>query len=104
MQLGCCEQECTLSVHVILMIVLSLISHIYIPGVQIRTIGHTGEGNCTCDHDDDAINFFCPVTGHWSWVTLVAYSPDGKHVVSVSDDGGVRIWDSATGKEVSAVV
>jgi WD40 repeat protein len=43
----------------------------------------------------------CTLTGHSNKVTSVAYSPDGKHVVSGSDDKTVKIWDSSTGKEVS---
>ena len=34
----------------------------------------------------------------------VAYSPDGKHIVSRSDDKTVKIWDSTTGEEVSVLV
>ena len=34
----------------------------------------------------------------------VAYSPDGKHIVSGSYDKTVKIWDSTTGKEVSVLV
>ena len=37
-------------------------------------------------------------------VTSVAYSPDGKHIVSGSGDKTVKIWDSSTGKEVSVLV
>ena len=34
----------------------------------------------------------------------VAYSPDGKHIVSGSDDRTVKVWDAQTGKEVSVLV
>ena len=43
----------------------------------------------------------CTLTGHSDWVRSVAYSPDGKHIVSGSDDKTVKVWDSQTGKEVS---
>ena len=42
------------------------------------------------------------LTGHSNSVNSVAYSPDGKHIVSGSGDRTVRIWDAATGKEVSS--
>ena len=75
--------------------------------MQIRTIGHTCTGSCICKKEKFLsawrfeFNPQCPVTGHSNKVTSVAYSPDGKHIVSGSDDKTVKIWDSSTGKEVS---
>ena len=42
----------------------------------------------------------CTLTGHSKNVSSVAYSPDGKHIVSGSWDNTVKVWDSQTGKEV----
>lgn len=36
--------------------------------------------------------------GHTSWVYSAEYSPDGKYIVSASNDNTIRIWDSSTGK------
>ena len=46
----------------------------------------------------------CTLTGHSHYVNSVAYSPDGKHVVSGSFDNTVKVWDSQTGKEVNVLV
>ena len=35
--------------------------------------------------------------GHSSWVTAVAWSPDGHHILTASADGTARIWDATTG-------
>jgi WD40 repeat protein len=43
----------------------------------------------------------CTLRGHSDWVRSVAYSQDGKLIVSGSHDRTVRIWDAATGEEVS---
>ena len=45
----------------------------------------------------------CTLTGHSGSVLSVAYSPDGKHIVSGSLDKTVKVWDSQTGKEVNVL-
>ena len=46
----------------------------------------------------------CTLTGHSGSVWSVAYSPDGKHIVSGSWDRTVKIWDAQSGEEVRVVV
>jgi WD40 repeat protein len=36
--------------------------------------------------------------GHTSGVTSVAYSPDGSHIVSGSEDNTIRVWNPTTGQ------
>ena len=43
----------------------------------------------------------CTLTGHSHYVNSVAYSPDGKHLVSGSYDNTVKVWDAQTGEEVN---
>jgi WD40 repeat protein len=42
--------------------------------------------------------------GHRGPANTVAYSPDGKWLVTGSDDGAIRIWDSAAGKLVRVLL
>ena len=40
--------------------------------------------------------------GHTSTVNSASFSPDGKYIVSASDDNTVRIWDAKTGQQVGS--
>ena len=46
----------------------------------------------------------CKVEGHAGEVNAIAFSPDGTRVVSGSFDKLVKVWDAATGAEVSRFV
>jgi WD40 repeat protein len=41
--------------------------------------------------------------GHTDWVTSIAFSPDGRRIVSGSEDKSVRVWDSSTGETLEVL-
>jgi len=73
--------------------------------LQILTIGHTHTGNCSCTSTPRFVvyttNPDCTVAGHANHVLSVAFSSDGKRVVSGSRDTLVKIWNAETGAKVN---
>lgn len=49
---------------------------------------------------DQATNQETELTGHTDTITALAFQPDGKHFASASFDNTLRLWDSATHKQV----
>lgn len=39
--------------------------------------------------------------GHSGWVNYATFSPDGKYIVSASNDSTIRIWDTTNGNQVN---
>ena len=46
------------------------------------------------------VNELCTLTGHISGVSDVAFSPDGKQILTGSCDKTAKVWDAETGKEL----
>jgi len=69
---------------------------------QMLTIGHTRKGSCICGKFGGFVQVdpLCPVSGHDGSVLSVSFSPDGKRIVSGSEDCTVKIWSAETGAEV----
>ena len=42
------------------------------------------------------------LVGHTDWVMSVAFSQDGKRIVSGSSDNTIRVWNADTGEVISA--
>src|SRR5438067_6825826 len=54
-------------------------------------------------HAGDAAAPVATLKGHTETVYGIAFTPDGRQVVTGSFDKTVRIWDAATGKEIKVL-
>lgn len=51
---------------------------------------------------EDRLEPLAVLEGHSKQVNAIAFSPDSRRLASASHDGAIRIWDTATGRPVSA--
>ncbi|GAK64824.1 dynein regulator [Moesziomyces antarcticus] len=58
----------------------------------------TGSRDKTIKIWDSAGQCLKTLTGHDNWVRGLAFSPNGKNLLSVSDDKTMRVWDLKTGR------
>ena len=65
-----------------------------LPPHRPYTIEAEGALRTAIQHNDAILR------GHTSSVESASFSPDGKRIVSISDDNTIRIWDSQTGKQI----
>ena len=68
---------------------------------KLAAIGH---GRLVKMWDADANRDIRNLVGHTANVTAVAMTADGRLVVSGGEDGILKIWDSATGREIASLV
>ena len=70
---------------------------------QIATLGHNSEGSCICKPRPESacvVDPNCTAFGHETTVKTVAWSPNSKLILSLSNDNFVKIWDAGTGAQV----
>ena len=62
--------------------------------------GHSRDNpECTCNHGPYEANPQCPVRGHSSGVSSVAFNQEGTLLASSCNDKTVKIWDPVSGEE-----
>ena len=96
----------------------SLFSESIRDGVYVNALSFDGEGRRIAaayahgrEHTENVVRVWDVATGgllaelagHDMILTDVAFSPDGRYVVSASCDGSAKIWDAEEGKETASL-
>ena len=73
----------------------------YSPDGTKLTAGLGNPSNSVVVFDTQTNEQICSLTGHSDTGWSLSWAPDGKRLASGSADKTVRIWEAATGKELS---
>ena len=65
-------------------------------------IGSEGEAALSI-WDTENVRRLVRLTGHATYLTAIAYSPDGLRIASGGADGIIKLWDAETGAELLAL-
>lgn len=47
--------------------------------------------------------FLLSFNGHTNWVRCAKFSPDGRLIISCSDDKTIKLWDVSTGRCIKTI-
>ncbi|MCX7001531.1 MAG: hypothetical protein NT106_14750 [Candidatus Sumerlaeota bacterium] len=73
-------------------------------GGKFNTVAVDGKYDYIGEGEEVVTEPMLTFSGHYGWVTSVAFSYDGKMVVSSDDDGKVIVWDSTTGNKIITII
>lgn len=80
------------------------------PPIRNTVLGPRGRQLAlSCENENAARLYDCAtgrelmLTGHRDFVSGLAFSPDGRSLATGSMDGTIRLWDTATGRETTAL-
>jgi WD40 repeat protein len=72
------------------------------PDSRTLALGGWQNGSLTLRDADTGRRLLEPVTANAGWILSVAFTPDGSTIVTGGTDGTVRLWDSATLKQIGS--
>src|SRR5262245_9836363 len=83
--------------------VWDLIAGVALPTTAIPTVTRGVDNPSAIALNNDGSQIATAAGGHTSDIRATAFSPDSRLLASVDDDDAVRLWDTATGRELATL-